>query len=49
MKIKLKEDMAIAGKHCNAGTIVDVSEQDGRYLVNGKRATDAETKAKKAK
>jgi len=49
MKIKLERDCAIAGLHCEKGEVVDVSEQDGTYLVNVglAKAADDGAKAKK--
>ena len=49
MKIKLERDCAIAGQHCEKGEVVDVSEQDGAYLVNVgiAKKTDGGAKVKK--
>jgi len=49
MKIKLERDCAIASQHCEKGEVVDVSEQDGAYLINAglAKAADDGAKAKK--
>jgi len=48
MKVKLLRDCLVAGQHCPSGEVVDVSEQDGAYLVNRGHATAASnSKAKK--
>jgi len=57
-KIKLKRDMGIKGKHCELGSIQNVSKEEATYLINGGHATDdlkeevpgeKEAKAKKKK
>ncbi len=49
MKIKLNRDSLIKGQHCKAGEVVDVSDSDGRYLVNRGHAEAAEKNAKAKK
>ena len=49
MKIKLLRNCLIAGQHCQSGEVVDVSEQDGRYLTGRGQATlESKAKAKKS-
>ena len=40
MKITLLKDMAVSGKHCASGSSVEVSDQDGNYLINGGHAKE---------
>lgn len=40
MKITLLKDMAISGKHCVNGSIAEVSDRDGSYLINGGHAKE---------
>jgi len=49
MKIKLLRASAISGVHCDIDEVVEVSEKDGKYLVNAKLAqlADGAAKAKK--
>lgn len=49
MKIKLNRDCLINGQHCKVGEVVEVSEDDARYLLSRGHAETAEKGAKSKK
>jgi len=48
MKIKILKDCLVAGEHCAKGDVVDVREDDAKYLIASNIAEESEKgKAKK--
>lgn len=46
IKIEVTRNIRIAGKHCEAGDIVEVSENDAIQLIAARQAVPYEEKAK---
>ena len=38
MKIKILKDVAVKGQHCSVGTVIEVPQTDGEYLVGINKA-----------
>ncbi len=44
MKVKLIQDCVVNGKPAKADDVVEVSDADGRYLINSQRAEASDGK-----